>query len=195
MDAGLRQTVNLVLVSAADTEWDERGRLAGGVDLPLSDRGRIQAVALADQLAGEGLSRVVVGAGQAARQTAEAIAGRLKVSLVQADGLDEIGVGLWEGLTVEQIRQRSPRLYRQWLDEPTSMCPPQGESVVEAADRLMGAIRRIVAGARGRRVAVVLGRMALATARCRLEGAGLDTAWSKVDKEPRWGSLQGALPD
>ena len=40
---------------------------------------------------------------------------------------DEMGES---GMLVEEVKQKQPRVYRQWLEHPETVCPPEGETVV-----------------------------------------------------------------
>ena len=188
MDSQSSEHHQLALIGAGQTDWDAKGRMVGGADLPLNEHGHRQISELAKQLAGPGLGLAWLGVSprQTVQETAAVLADALNVPVKTVKGLEEVDIGLWEGLTTEQIRQRYPKVYKQWTERPTSVCPPEGESVAVAADRLMAAIERLAAKSKGRAVGVVLGRLAIAVVRCRLAGEGLDNLWSKVDTEPCW---------
>jgi len=186
MEADQPQQPEFVLIPVGQTDWEHEGRLAGGADLPLNATGERQVEALGRQLAERGIQVVFASENQTAQQTGRSLAESLGVSLRKAKGLEEIDVGLWEGLTADQLKQRYPRVYKQWLEQPASVQLPQGEDLQMAAKRLVDALVRISTRAKASCVGVVLGRLAMGLLRCQLEGLGLDNLWQKMDDTPTW---------
>ncbi|MFQ6048428.1 MAG: histidine phosphatase family protein [Phycisphaerae bacterium] len=180
------QPACLILIPVGQTDWQAQGRLAGGADLPLNEAGRHEVAELADSLAGKGLSLLYASQNQTAQQTASLLAERLGVKLKSFKGLDEVDLGLWEGLTVQQLKQRYPRVYKQWAERPNAVCPPQGEQLEAASRRLVEAVRRIGLKHRDQTVGIVLGRLAMSLVRCQIDGLGLEQFWKQVDRCPTW---------
>ncbi len=58
--------------------------------------------------------------------------------------LGNLDLGLWQGLLVDEIRRKQPRLYRQWLDNPWSVVPPEGETLEDACARIDDVIGRLL---------------------------------------------------
>jgi broad specificity phosphatase PhoE len=146
----------VVLIRAGATVYDEQGRVQGVLDLPLSDRGRAEVVALAGELAGAELAAVYYGPGESLQRTAEAISRAAGLRPKRIDDLRNLDCGLWQGLQAEEIRRRNPKVFRQWLDDPLTVCPPDGETVEEALDRLREAIRPLLKRHRDEAFALVL---------------------------------------
>jgi broad specificity phosphatase PhoE len=176
----------VVLIPWADTDWSQAGRLHARAPVSINADGRKRALHWANQLASRELAAVYGSPERPAHQTASVFADRAEVRVRQIQDLQEVDVGLWEGLTEPQIRERYPRVFKQWADDPGSVCPPDGERVRDAADRIRKAIARITHKHRNRTVGVVLGPLALALARCALENRGLgELRWS-ARPEPLW---------
>jgi alpha-ribazole phosphatase len=55
-------------------------------------------------------------------------------NLFLLDDLREMNFGQWEGKTYADLKEND--LYRQWLADPVSHCPPKGESFQEFATRV-----------------------------------------------------------
>src|SRR5580765_6857553 len=96
----------LVLVRHAESTWNAEGRWQGHADPPLSDAGRAQAEALAEDLAGERFDAVYTSDLARAAQTAEIIARRFGLPAVSDPALREVDVGSWSGLTREEVAAR-----------------------------------------------------------------------------------------
>ena len=108
--AGLRSLavmVNLLVVRHAESVWNQDGRWQGHANPPLSPAGANQARAAAAGL--DDVGCVVSSDLDRARETAEIIAESLAAGPVTCDpGWRERSVGLWQGLTTEQIERDYP---------------------------------------------------------------------------------------
>jgi broad specificity phosphatase PhoE len=100
------------------TEWNASGRFQGQLDPPLDDEGRAQAARtaphLAELLSGRNVALVSSDL-QRARQTAGALAPLLDVPVRVDQRLREHGLGSWEGLTRDEVAERHPDQYADWM--------------------------------------------------------------------------------
>lgn len=176
----------LFVVRTGETIWQAQSRVHAAAGAPLTDAGRQAVEDCAGQIAAHSPSEVYFGVGQAERETADLLAEAFGAKRRSVDGLSELDYGLWQGLTVDEIRQRQPTLYRQWLDDPSTIRPPGGESVEEASERLRSAVRDI--GRRRKRspAVVVLPPVMLGLLRCLMQDEPLDALWRNVDDEFTW---------
>lgn len=151
----------VVLIRPGATVYDEQNRVQGVLDIPLSDRGLAEVARLAATLPGslEGLevSALYCGPGESVLRTAEAVGRALRLRPKRVDGLRNLDQGLWQGLQLDEIRRRNNRVFRQWLDDPWTVCPPQGEPVEDAMDRLKGALKPLIRRHHDQAVALVVG--------------------------------------
>lgn len=126
----------VVLVRPGCTDFDDQNRVQGALDLPLNRRGRDQVQDMTFGLRNVPVEVIYTSPCDPARSTAEAIGKRLGVPVKQRDELRNIDQGLWQGLLLEEIRRKSPRVFKQWQDSPETIRPPQGETVAEAVQRI-----------------------------------------------------------
>ena len=99
--------VNLLVVRHAESVWNLDGRWQGHANPPLSTAGAAQARAAAAGL--DGVNCIVSSDLDRALETAEIIAETLDAGPVICDpGWRERSVGLWQGLTSEQIERDYP---------------------------------------------------------------------------------------
>ncbi|MBS0210898.1 MAG: histidine phosphatase family protein [Planctomycetes bacterium] len=135
----MNDTESLVYLSRhGETAWSLTGQHTGLTDLPLTERGQRNAVALGQRLKGLQVARVFVSPLQRARQTCE-LAGFGHVAEVDPD-LVEWHYGDYEGLTTAQIHAQRPdwRIFRDGC--------PGGESVADVcarAERVVTKLRAI----------------------------------------------------
>ena len=126
----------LVLVRHAEPEEDARGRVYGTLDVGLSPAGREQARRLA-----EVLPRLPVHSSP--RRRALETARALGVEPVVDPDLREIDFGELEGRRYEEIERTEPELFRAWMQTPTEVRFPGGESYADLRVRALRALESI----------------------------------------------------
>ncbi len=136
-----------------ETEYDVQSRISGQLSLPLTAKGRLQIGQMIDRLAGCELDAIYTAGTEPALSTAIAIADALGTDVKVLEGLMNMDLGLWQGLLLDDIRVRQPRVFKLWREHPESVCPPQGETCDEAYDRVAAALKKPLR--RGRPFAVV----------------------------------------
>jgi probable phosphoglycerate mutase len=133
-------SVRLWLVRHGETEWARDGRHTGRTDIPLTDRGREQATALRERLAGERFAAIRCSPLLRARETLElAVPGAAPAF---DDDLMERDYGDAEGRTTVELREEQPG----WTSWTTGT--PNAESIDEVGVRADRAIARAVAAGR-----------------------------------------------
>jgi len=128
--------VDVVLVRHGETEWARDGRHTGRTDVPLTDRGRVQAEAVGAALVGRDFALVLTSPLGRALETCR-LAG-FGERAVQRDDLMEWDYGAYEGRTTAEIREERPG-WTLWGDGV-----PEGETVEHVAarvDRVLDEVR------------------------------------------------------
>ncbi|MGN7134733.1 bifunctional RNase H/acid phosphatase [Rhodococcoides corynebacterioides] len=139
----------LILLRHGQTPLSVEKRYSGRGNPDLTDIGRAQAAAAAERVARLGPIDAIVSSPLArARDTAEAVAARVGVSVRMLDDLTETDFGTWEGLTFAEVSARDGDAHRRWMGD-TSIAPPEGESfdaVRARVERALATVRREHAG-------------------------------------------------
>jgi broad specificity phosphatase PhoE len=149
------------LIEAAPTAWDDDGRLGGNVSLPLQAEG-IDAVRRMVQGIADPIDSVYRPApNEACEQAAKIVCQKFNLRARNSPDLQELNLGLWQGLTAEELRSRFPRVFQQWMEQPQNVTPPDGEPLDEAIGRIADGMDRIVRRNRDLRVALALRPMSL----------------------------------
>jgi probable phosphoglycerate mutase len=125
----------LVVVRHGETDWSRARRHTGRTDLPLTDEGRREAIALGPFVRGHSFAIVLTSPMQRARETA-ALAGFPHA--VVCEDLREWDYGDDEGRTSAEIQEDRPG-WSLW-----SAGPKNGETIAQVSARAERAIDRAV---------------------------------------------------
>lgn len=134
----------ILLVRPGTTEYDQQGRVQGTLDIPLCEDGRQEVEAMVSQLREQPITAVYSSPNQSAQQTAEALAAAIDMKVKTIDKFENLDHGLWQGMLVSDVKAKQPKVYRQWQEQPETVCPPQGETLSDAKERVQAALARLV---------------------------------------------------
>jgi probable phosphoglycerate mutase len=149
----------LVLVRHGATSLTAAKRFSGGLassNPGLTDEGRAQVREVADWLAPlAGVVEVVVTSPvRRTRESAELLAERLGLDLVEEPGFAEMEFGVWDAMSFSEVREQSPAELDAWLGS-LEAAPAGGESFREVEKRVMDGLARVLETYAGRSVVVV----------------------------------------
>jgi broad specificity phosphatase PhoE len=154
-------STTVVMFQAAPTPWDVEGRIVGNSSIPLTAEAMDAIRHLLDCVT-DPIAAVYRPAGnEACTQAAQIIGKKFGLRARDNPDLDEVGLGLWQGLLPQEIRRRFPTIYPKWEETPLLVTPPDGEPLDAAIRRIGGATRQIIHRNRNTCVALVLRPMAL----------------------------------
>lgn len=139
----MAETSLLYVVRHGTTDANEARRYAGWSDHRLNERGREQAAGLAARLAGEGIRRIYTSPVRRCVQTAEIVAEPWDAAVRTVHDLHEIEVGPWKGLTVDEVAERWPEVYRQFVEDPSVLTLQGRERLEEVRERALQAVDQI----------------------------------------------------
>jgi probable phosphoglycerate mutase len=149
----------LVMVRHGATSHTADKRFSGGLassNPGLTDEGRAQVREVAEWLAplGAAVEAVVASPVRRTRESAEILAERLGLDVVEEPGFAEMEFGAWDGLTFAEVRERHPEEIAGWLGS-LDVAPTGGESFREVEQRVLAGLARVVERFAGRTVIVV----------------------------------------
>jgi glucosyl-3-phosphoglycerate phosphatase len=127
--------VELFFVRHGATAWNLQRRFQGQSDVPLSERGRVQAAEIASALSSIPFSHAYSSDLQRATATARAILAERNVALTTDARLREFDFGEWEGMTWTEIVARWPQ-FNERLPMLGKYEPVGGETFTHVAARV-----------------------------------------------------------
>ena len=130
---------------------DERKYCIGQTDLLLSEEGRAQIQALGEKFAGHRIETIYSSPLKRCWESALILRDALdkSIPIEVVDGLAEINMGKWDGLSFDEIRERFPEEYAARGADMYRFRPPQGESFADCAKRAEKTWDKLRAESRG----------------------------------------------
>ncbi|HOS68548.1 MAG TPA: histidine phosphatase family protein [Bacillota bacterium] len=145
----------LYLVRHGETEWNKNGKVQGRTDTELSPEGVMQAELLARRLAGEDINVIYSSSLRRALKTAEIIAEYKQCEIIKSDKYHEICFGPWEGMTINEIKEKYSEHYRAYREDPVNFKLPGAETLIDLTERTYGAVMDIVSRHTGSNILLV----------------------------------------
>lgn len=175
---------SFVLIPWAETKWSVGGRIVSRTPLPLTNAGRERSTLWGTSLASLGVQVLYSSGEQAAKETTRILTEKCGARHKTLSALAEVDAGLWTGLTYDELKRRDAKIFKRWYDDPASVCPPEGEDLAGASERLGESLAEVIRKQRDRTVGVVLGPTAFAVVRCRIEEVELAKMRSLMHDQP-----------
>jgi alpha-ribazole phosphatase len=161
-------TLRVVLVRHGEPEASARGLCYGRLDVDLSPQGRRQMRRVARLLSNAPLAAVYCSPRRRARESGQIVAAPHGLVPRPENRFREINFGSLEGLTYDQAAERFPEVYKAWMERPTKVEFPGGESLSTMRVRVVAAAGDLMRRHRGQTIAIVshggVGRILLAEA-------------------------------
>jgi phosphoserine phosphatase len=187
--------LRIILLRPGSTDFDEQGRIQGTLDVPLSHNGAHQVARSVGELSAEKIEAVYAAPCRAAQQTAHALAADHDVRVKVIDKLQNLNQGLWHGKLIEELKKNQPRVYKQWQENPQSVCPPQGEPFAHAETRVRQALAKLLKKHRSGVIAVVAPEPVASLVRSALTHGELGDLWKAECECGEWELIDmGAKP-
>ncbi len=127
----------IILIRHGETEWNSQQRMQGHSNSDLSSVGQAQIQALGQWMKNIPFDLIYSSDSLRAKQTAEAITQfsghELKIDL----RLREKNLGVFEGLTSEEARERHPEVFRLFKTAGSKYVIDEGESTQQLQDRAL----------------------------------------------------------
>ncbi|MBR6522350.1 MAG: histidine phosphatase family protein [Oscillospiraceae bacterium] len=145
--AQLLKNRRFILARHGSTEPHKEKTFIGRYDVPLSQKGREEARAAAEEIKGlaPSASRVYCSDLSRSRDSAAFIADALGIPCSEQPRLSELSLGEWDGLPISEIKSRFPREYEARGRDILGYIPPDGENFYELQYRVALCLSDILA--------------------------------------------------
>ena len=174
--------MEIALIRPGSTDYDAQGRIQGTLDLPLSDIGEAEVRRIIGELRERELEAIYASPAQSAWQTASTIAEALGSRLKKLEKLHNLDHGLWQGMLIEEVKRKQPKVFRQWQEQPETVCPPEGETLGQAQERVQTSLCKVVKKHKAGRIGLVVPEPLASIVQSFLSHTDLGDLW-KSDKQ------------
>ncbi|RMA96999.1 phosphoserine phosphatase PspA [Hydrogenothermus marinus] len=128
--------VRIIYVRHAESLWNPIGRYQGKLDPELSEKGHKQAERLAEALEKYNPTALYSSPLKRTYMTAEYISKKLNLPINVDEDIIEIDHGDWSGMLVEEVKEKYPEMFHDWLYHPETVKFPNGESLLDVYERV-----------------------------------------------------------
>lgn len=153
----------MILIRHGQTDWNRCRRYCGSRDVELNETGKSQAGKLFEALNGsrkapelpvdEEIGDVYCSGAKRTVQFAGIAFPNKRIK--EAAALREINFGIFEGLTYDEIMDKYPELYQEWLRDPSCTVIPGGENLTSFAGRIRQGVSDILSDSKEQVIALV----------------------------------------
>jgi broad specificity phosphatase PhoE len=131
------------LARHGETAYNAERRFQGQGQVGLSERGLEQAHELAEEAAGHGIASLWSSPLPRARQTADVVAGRLGLEIVDEPRLMETDAGDWKDRPFAEVEAEDPERFAAFIAGDPGFAFPGGESFADQQRRVVAALADI----------------------------------------------------
>jgi broad specificity phosphatase PhoE len=168
---------HFILIRHGQTEWNQKERFRGWVDIDLDETGIRQAEAAAPRIARWEVSAIYASPLRRAMATAEIIAQPLGIPVTPLEGIIDMNFGAWQGLSIDEVKHNYPALFKLWRYSPETLEIPEGDSLEDVRKRAAAAINDLTARHKDATVVLATHRVVCKVLLCHLLGLDNSHFW------------------
>jgi len=182
---GYKRIMNkLIVVRAGRTAWQDQDRIQGIVSLPLTDQGKRGLDIIAQTLSMTDATQLYSSGNESSGETARYLANKCTLKTAINTNFKEFNFGSWQGLQVAEVKHRYARAWKMWRKEPTAICPPNGESLTVAYQRVHIALNEVFSKNNDCTIVIVAAEMVAALIQCIMTEQPLSKFWAIFETHP-----------
>ena len=134
----------IIIVRHGETDYNKSRKFQGHLQILLNEKGRTQAVQIAESLRQYKITHIYCSGLIRARETAEIINNSFSLPIVIDNRLDERDWGIWENRNRDEILKQIPESANIWNEENLDSNPYQGETTRELMTRTVEFLNYLV---------------------------------------------------
>lgn len=136
--------IELILVRHGETASNKRSTYCGWTDRSLNETGIKQAYSARDKLSGVKINKIYSSPLKRAAKTAEIINESFGQKIIYSDALRERNFGVWDDMSYKDICVKFPKEVKLWENDWINYCIQDGESALEAHERVTAFIDSLI---------------------------------------------------
>jgi probable phosphoglycerate mutase len=168
----------LYIVRHGQTQWNVEKRMQGWKDSPLTEEGIVQAKRLSEKLKSVDFHRVLSSPSSRTMQTARILMDHRSIPLEPMEAFREIRLGRWEGMHYWEIQERYADAHERFWNRPSTYQPiGDGETFIQARNRILPALEHVIQSIHGQSVLLVTHAATKKLIMSYFENRPLDLLW------------------
>jgi len=145
----------IFIVRHGEIDFNIQGRYAGSVDVELNEKGLQQAHDIANEVSKLKIDFIVSSSLKRCRRMADIISEVINVPVVVKDEFRERSVGIFEGLTREEAKNKYLDLWARNITRIYDDAPPNGETIQQVEDRVFEGLKKLRKEYAGKNILIV----------------------------------------
>ena len=135
--------ITIVLIHPGCTSFDIEQRIQGNLSVPLNRMGKDQIASLANELKAKRPEVIYSPEMQPDWECAQTLGSALETPVVAVACLQNVNMGLWQDMEVEELHKYQPTVYKEGKESPWNLRAPDGETLQDAKKRVVSALKKI----------------------------------------------------
>jgi broad specificity phosphatase PhoE len=135
--------IKLYITRHGETIWNTEKRMQGWLDSNLTENGKKNAEALGERLKDIEFEAIYSSPSQRTKTTTELVKGDRAIPVIFNDHLREMNLGIWEGQTMDSIRETNAIEIDHFWHAPELFVPVGGETFIDIRERALKILGRI----------------------------------------------------
>ncbi len=149
------QFTRLYLVRHGELVTSSEWRYVGQMDVDLNDKGKEQINRLARRLSVEKIDNIISSDLKRTAESADIIGNEIGVVNEPISDFREINLGIWEGLTIDEIAERSPDELKKRSEDIRDFRVELGESFADVKKRVIPKLKAYITAHKGKKILLV----------------------------------------
>ncbi len=133
----------LYILRHGETQWNKEEIFRGTKDIPLNERGLKQAELAGKYFKDKDIQHIFSSPLKRALETAQAVGKEIEKRIEVMDEFTDINFGIWEGLTVEEVKRLYGDDFALWRRSPEKLSVEGGETLQMVRQRVSKGLERI----------------------------------------------------
>jgi broad specificity phosphatase PhoE len=136
--------MKIYIVRHGETEWNREEIFRGRRDIPLNEKGRMQAERTAQFFKDKEIKAVFSSPLSRALEMAQTIGKVIKVPVETREEFNDMAFGKWEGLSLREVEKGYPRELLIWRQWPQKFRIAGAENLTKVRKRLIVGLRDVL---------------------------------------------------
>ena len=135
--------MKLYITRHGKTTWNEEGRLQGFMNSALTPDGVKKAIELSYRIKNFDITAIVTSDLKRAKDTSYYVRAGNEFPIFYFSELREMSFGDWEGMTIEQVKEKDKEMFEMFEKDPLNYDNKTGETFKQLIDRVQIALDKI----------------------------------------------------